>query len=356
MKQHVTRIARASIGALAGIAMVSLTACEADDASEPSDTNADVAEDAGTDTTEADTAEADSVEMDVPDDTGGIPTPDALGGACELAVRAGVFVVEAGRFGSVAGSMASGVVPVTILEETVTEGDCRLMKRNNPFCSPPCSSGETCDFDGSCIAFPETLDIGDVVIDGLAEGSVTMSAVPPGNNYFNTSVPNPPFAPDTTLRLSTSDSPAQSATTLFGCGFELITGTAEWQVAPGEDLEINWEAPTTPDPLVSVSLEMNVDQHGNSPVILQCEFDDDGAATIPASVIDALLEAGVTGFPNGVLRRRTVDSVSTNSLCMEFEVSSKFVPDVTVDGHTPCSSNADCPDGQTCNVAIESCL
>ena len=104
-----------------------------------------------------------------------------------------------------------------------------------------------------------------------------------------------------------------------------------------------------------VRVDVNIDQHGNSPVVLQCDFPDTGSAVISAALVDALLTSGVSGYPNGRISRRTVDSAPVGDGCMEFIVASPRGPDVRVIGHTPCKSDTDCPEGETCNVAVETC-
>lgn len=298
--------------------------------------------------------DADSVGPDTPDtpDTG----PVVLRGECALDNKGGTFTVAASdTFPFISGSMSNGVVPVTILEEVTVVGDCRLMRRNNPFCAPPCGPGTTCDFDGSCIPFPLPQDLGDVAISGLTEGTVTMTPVQPGNNYFNTQVPNPPFDAGAAILMTTGAKGAYGAKMLHGRGFEVLAANDSWSVAASADFEVTWTAPTAATEGVKVHLEMNLDQHGNSPIILTCDFDDDGSATVPASLIDELLNSGISGFPNGELRRQTVDSVPMGSLCMELVVSSGIVPSVQIDGHTPCNTTLDCPAGQICNAPINTC-
>ena len=329
----------------------SMTGCPTEDPP-PVDTDTAVQQDTVADTT------ADVPTADTPADPGVDAGPVTLAGPCSLATRYGGFLVQSDDlFGYVDGAVSNGVIPVTILEEVGVEGDCKLLKRNNPFCSPPCGPGDTCDFDGSCITFPEPQDLGTVTLDGLVDGTISMDPVQPGNTYFNTSVPNPPFAPGAALTLRTGASGTWGAQVLHGVGFEpLSLGTdTEWSVAQATPLTITWTPPSDTESPARVALMLNIDQHGNSPYNLVCEFDDTGSAEIPASLIDQLLTAGVSGFPNGSLTRRTVDSAQVGDGCMEFVVGALAVPDVRVTGHTPCNSTNDCPSGQTCNVPINTC-
>ena len=70
--------------------------------------------------------------------------PD-LAGPCPLASRhGGLEVVDDGEYGWIDGTVEDGVLPVSVLEVVATEGDCRLYKKTNPFCDPPCDPGEAC--------------------------------------------------------------------------------------------------------------------------------------------------------------------------------------------------------------------
>ena len=76
------------------------------------------------------------------DDSGVDAETVPLSGECSLEEDFGGFVVEEYDTSvNVAGSVSDGVVPITILEEIAASGECKLLRRNNPYCDPPCSSG-----------------------------------------------------------------------------------------------------------------------------------------------------------------------------------------------------------------------
>jgi hypothetical protein len=102
-------------------------------------------------------------------------------------------------------------------------------------------------------------------------------------------------------------------------------------------------------------LTINIDQHGVTPTALFCSFADDGEGTVPASLLKTLIGQGVTGFPDGSLTRRTVDSTAVGDGCEELVVSSLHDADVNVVGYTPCNNDKMCPDGQHCNLELERC-
>lgn len=272
-----------------------------------------------------------------------------------MAVDYGGFVVDALLdYSTVSGAVSDGVVPMTVLEEVAAEDDCRALRRNNPYCDPPCELDQACDFDGGCVPWPETQDHGTVTILGLGE-PVEMAPVSPGFTYFDTSVSHPPYEPGQLVQLNTQAGP-WGPLTLHGVGVSQLVLTQEtWLLYEGQDLAVAWEPPSG---VVrsEVVLGINIDQHGATPISLSCAFDDDGEGIIPAATIDLLVAAGVTGFPNGSLVRRTADSVALGDAgCMDFVLSSTRMPDVRVDGYTPCDDDEDCPDGQECNEVLEIC-
>jgi hypothetical protein len=88
---------------------------------------------------------------------------------------------------------------------------------------------------------------------------------------------------------------------------------------------------------------------------MTCLTEDDGELEITAKLIDALLDAGISGFPTGNVYRETLDSVELDAGCVELGVGAHEQRTLKVAGYVPCMKQADCPDGQTCNVALERC-
>ncbi len=293
-----------------------------------------------------------------PDDDDSAELPDrdvTLAGECDMAELWGAFSVEAQPlFGVVDGSVADGVVPVSILEELESSGDCTLFRRNNPFCDPACQPGFTCDHTGECIPFPENQDLGQVTVRGLL-GEVAMDPVQPGNRYFATQLPNPPFEPAAKVLLDALSTP-WGAIELEGFGVApLVVPEDPLLVEEGEPMAVTWTA-STAVPEAQVHLEFTIDQHGTSPVRVRCDFEDTGSAEVPAATIDALMGAGVSGWPNASLSRRTVDSAAIGEGCLELRVGSITLPPVRVAGHTPCNGPEDCPDGLTCDIPTNTCI
>ena len=286
-----------------------------------------------------------------------LPGPDEidLDGLCPLEDRYGAFLVEAyDSYTILQGQIADGVVPVTILEEVYSEGGCALLKRNNPFCDPACEPGFTCDFDGECIVFAEPQDLGTVTVDGLVE-RLEIEPVNPGWNYFSTTLPHPAMTAGETIRITTGDG-RWAPFELWGVGVEPLEIPPEttWIIDGGEPVTVTWTPPSGPT-WAEVSFRLNIDQHGNSPVTLHCAFEDTGEAEVPAAAVDALLDSGVSGWPNATLSRRTADSADVGEGCAELLVSSLQAGTVELADYIPCNAQTPCPDGMTCDLAIELC-
>jgi hypothetical protein len=77
-------------------------------------------------------------------------------------------------------------------------------------------------------------------------------------------------------------------------------------------------------------VRVNVDQHGTAPVTIVCDTADDGGFAIPVALIDAMFDAGVSGFPSGALVRRTVDRTAGDAGCIDLHVASERQADVVV--------------------------
>ncbi|MDP2315485.1 MAG: hypothetical protein Q8P41_21485 [Pseudomonadota bacterium] len=290
------------------------------------------------------------------DDTGGPdPATVPLAGECTDDAHWGAFAIDSNEdYAYVTGSISNGVVPVSVLTQMMESGDCKIWRRENPFCDPSCDPGYTCDLSGECVTYPTTQDLGVVTVDGLSQ-PVSMEAVTPGYTYFDTSLPNPPWTPGSLLTLDTSGG-AYDPVRLYGVApAALAPVSMDWVINPGQPLAVAWDAPASAV-RTELVLNLRIDQHGLTPSSIECVFTDDGAAEVPSDVIEELMGYGVTGFPAGDLTRRTADSSAIGAGgCIDLVASSSRLAHVEIDGYTPCTRDPDCPDGQTCNEALERC-
>lgn len=296
---------------------------------------------------DTDTAQAPSAPLD--------PATVPLAGSCPMETGyGGLSVVVESDATSLDGQVADSILPTNVREELTAEGDCRVLRRDNPHCDPDCDPGYTCDLEQTCVAYPANQDLGTVTVDGL-DAEVEMEATFPGNTYYDTSLPHPAYTTGVVLTLSMPGG-AYGPAELHGVGvepFEMDEQT--WILYESADMAIGWPAPSTDVVRSEIAVSLSIDQHGVTPSTLECVFEDDGEGTVPASTIAALVSVGVTGFPTGSITRRTVDNAPAGEGCMEFGVRATRTVPVDVVGYTPCVSQADCPEGQTCDLEFQVC-
>jgi hypothetical protein len=255
-----------------------------------------------------------------------IPT---LSGACDPNVTIGSFsLVHEVGYSVISGQVADGVVPATILKKVGQSGTCVLLQQVSPFCDPACPSGTTCDFDGTCIPYPNPVSVGHVVVTGL-KVSVDMAPTGQSLTYFNTQLPHPAFDPGACIELTAAGGDT-AGFTLHGTGVTplVIPGEA-WVMRYGQALPITWTA--SGDNQARVLISLNIDQHGLSPVTLVCDVEDSGSYAVPAEMVNALMDFGYTGLAKGDIYRQTVDSVETTLGCVEFKVASHVEADLQVE-------------------------
>lgn len=294
---------------------------------------------------------------DTSDADGETSTGPELAGACPLPSRLGGFtVVDDGEYGYISGEIANGVLPVSVLEIVTTIGDCTLYRKENPFCEGTCSPSDTCDYNGECIPFPLPQDLGTATVTGLEGGDAVMSV---GPTYFATELPYPPWTGGAALTLRSTGG-FFTALALDGVAPQTFSiSDTTWTVNRGQPITARWSAPSG-EVETHVELQLLIDQHGNAPASVKCNFADDGEGEVPAAIIDAMLDSGVSGFPSGKLVRQTVDSMTIKAGeltgCADFAARAPRSVKVNVSGFTPCTNDNQCPDGQTCNEPIETCV
>ncbi len=315
--------------------LVVLAGCPPSNPTEPPDPTEDPDPTDGPDPTDAPT---DCVEPEE-----GVPA-----GFCGPDERVGGFVVdEQADFTVVSGQVFDAINPQNILQVVASEGECALLSRPVLFCDPPCGPGEVCDGE-ACVPYPLSVDMGTVYISGL-ETCVEMEPIQPGNSYSFNSLPYPGMAAGDPIQL---DAPGLQ---LHARGVEPIVFPAgDWVMVQGQAMEIQWTPPSVGGSRILVS--MSIDQHGASPLRLDCNFEDDGSGTVPANLVDQLINSGVTGFPAASIRRVSADRATLEQGCVDLVVASSRPHGLNVDGFTPCTRNEDCPPPQVCDVPNEICV
>lgn len=291
--------------------------------------------------------------------SGGVAASELPYAPCPAESDVGGFSIELGDgFTSVDGKVFDSVTPSLVPQLIASEGDCRLVALPNLLCDPACpSSTETCGPGNQCMPQPVARSVGTVSVSGLAR-PVEMTANPNTGSYRPPppALPHPGFIPGADLRLAASGGDV-APFELRGSGIEPFQFTGETlAIAAGAPADLRWAPPAQTGP-ARVRAVLDINNHGSSNTAIECNFPDTGSAQIPASLIDALIARGASGFPTLGITRRTATSASIEPGCVQLVVTTdiQYAIDVTLPGLTSCNDNAMCPEGQTCQLLERIC-
>jgi len=290
---------------------------------------------------------------------GGVAASELPYQPCPAESDVGGFNIELGDgFTSVDGRVFDGVTPSLVPETVASAGDCRLVTLPNLLCDPACpASTETCGADNQCRPLPVAHSVGTVSVSGLARDvELTANANTGSYRPAPPALPHPGFAPGADLRLSASGGD-YAAFELRGWGIEPFQFTGDTlAVGGGVPADLSWAPPAQAGP-ARVRAVLNINNHGSSNTAIECDFPDTGSAQIPASLIDALIARGASGFPTLGITRRTATSASIEPGCVQLVVTTdiQYSIDVALAGLTSCNDDSMCPDGQTCKPIERFC-
>jgi hypothetical protein len=210
-----------------------------------------------------------------------------------------------------------------------------------------------CGEEGVCIPAPVVHDVGTVTVGGL-NTELSMTAIM-GTYNQRVSEPYPAYNEGATLTLSTGGGD-YNPFSMTAQGIAPLTTT---QTVVAVDLDqpvsVTWGAGSgMTDAYVHIRLVVN----GHGPVntgLIECEAPDTGAFTIPADIATELVHLGLSGFPQVDVTRISGSSTTIEPGCVDMKVSSAVTVPVEVQGMISCSSDEDCPVGQTCSSTHSIC-
>jgi hypothetical protein len=271
---------------------------------------------------------------------------------CPDAVHIGGFtLVLDDEYTGLSGAVADGVVPSNIAHLVAEEGPCRLLEKENLFCDPPCVPGETCGTEGACIPYPDNRDVGLVTVTGLVEPLEIEAKW--GDNYNNPgTMAHPGFETGATIQLTAAGAEL-AGFQLQGYGVESLQVSGK-SVSIGSEgaSEVSWTAPAAASPAM-IHLALNINNHGSTSAWIECDAEDSGSLTLPATLITELYAMGLSGFPSLNVTRQSVDSADLEPGCVQLAVTSIRALAVEVDGVTSCTQDNQCPPNQTCGVDLQ---
>jgi hypothetical protein len=291
--------------------------------------------------------------------TGGQPA-SAFRGPCSNTTRLGPFSVllqEEVPGNPAYTKIAGGIYDKVNLaglwkQEGETVGGCGLWVGPNNTCSPSCASPQVCVGSNQCAAAAVLQSVGIGSIVGL--GSSAISLAPLANNSYSESLsdPYPPFVHGAAIELNFPGA-AGPAFKVAGQGFQPLNFEGkELKATRGADFSFTWMPPAKTGP-ATIQATMEIGHHGGVAARVECDFPENGSAKIPASLVSALMDKGVHGYPQIVLSRRVVDSTQVTGGCIDLTVASdalRFLIACPTAGNcqTSCTVDGDCMSPQTC--------
>jgi hypothetical protein len=254
---------------------------------------------------------------------------------------------------TVLGKVYDGPTPAQLVwEKQAEEGACRLSTPRVPFCSTSCGGSAVCVEDETCQPYPTAHGAGAVTVTGIATtgGGSGFAMSPIANAYqvpAGTEIAYPGFAEgDAVTFAAAGDYWAPFQITAPGV-HPLALGGAAITLASGTAIPLGWDPPAKAG-ISTIYVKLDISHHGGTKGMIECEAEDTGSLTIPASLLDSLLDLGVAGYPSIVVTRRATGSVTIASGRVDLVISSTVEQAVSVEGLTSCTSDADCPAGETC--------
>ncbi len=276
-------------------------------------------------------------------DAGTIDVSGLLYEPCQPAFHVGGFdIILDDEFTAVQGQVFDAVSPSRQHEVIRREGDCAWMRAPTLVCNPSCGVGTTCTPQGTCTPTPVAVTAGTVTAEGL-RAAVSMEPRAPAFFYsFTGDLPHPGFTPGAGMRVR------GDGFELLGWGIEALeTASSTIEMQRDTPLVLSWGAPSLTGPS-KIEISVNINGHGLVGSHLECVVDDTGSYTIPATLINDLMDDGLSGFPSLTIRRTTTDNASVAGGCIELDVESSDTIDITIPGLTSCDGDEDCTPPETC--------
>jgi hypothetical protein len=269
--------------------------------------------------------------------------PDVLVGTFEVELNEG--------YTSVLGAVYDGPQPSGVVWDTAaTDGACALLEPRIPFCSTACGSDAVCVDDETCQAYSTKQSVGTVDVDGVAtaDGAAGFAMQPIVQTYQPTvALAYPGFAEGDAIRFAAAGSDFTGGFTLAATGIAPLEVTSQdLALARDQPLALTWTAPAADAATVTVALDIS--HHGGTRGKIVCAAPDTGSLAIAAPLVTELLDLGAAGYPTIILGRELTGSTVISAGRVDLVIASEVELPVTVPGVQSCTSDDDCPDGQTC--------
>lgn len=258
-----------------------------------------------------------------------------------------------------AGVVNDKVPPASVIwTRSSLDGDCELLVPDVPFCNTPCVPGtEVCVADDTCEAVATKQDVGTVTVSGVrtATGATSFELTSVSNNYQvpgSITLAYPGFAAGDALAVAAAGSAFTPPFTITAPGIAPLDVTnPDRDLARNTAVELTWTPPAS-GASSRVLLKLDISHHGGSKGKIECDTADDGALTLSAPMVTALLDLGAAGFPTIELTRVASGNALTTAGRVDLLVTSAIERPVTVPGITSCTDDSECTPPATCQADL----
>lgn len=170
-------------------------------------------------------------------------------------------------------------------------GDCAVYTHPAPgFCDPACGD-QFCTAEATCVPYPSTVSAGDITVAGL-RWPLTFTPGTLGYEHDARATPTDLFDDDALITATAAGADVPGLT-LTARGVRAMVAPLEYrELEAGVAETVTWTAEG--DGRVQVAFRRG--WHGGPyTALLVCESDDSGAVTVPASMVDAYIDASGSG-------------------------------------------------------------
>lgn len=278
-------------------------------------------------------------------DAGGT-TPDtgspSKGPAGNFTIALNPPVDDAPAYTSILGKVYSAAYPTEIIETVIaSDSNCKVYKYSIQACfEPACSGDQTCVAENVCETKPSPVSVGDVSVAGVGSAPLKLS-VTNYNYQYPLDLPYPGVTEGQPVTL-TGTGGAFAAFTVTAKGVAPIaTSNASYLITKDQPLTLNW-TPGASSVGAEVTVTLNISKHGGSAGYMHCKTTDSGSLTIGADVLKKLLDLGVAGFPELLLRRSTHGEATLGAGKIALDIFAEAKPVLNIEGYCSCFNSSDC--------------
>jgi hypothetical protein len=206
--------------------------------------------------------------------------------------------------------------------------------------NPACTASQTCTGTNVCKDKPSLVSVGDVTLDGIGASQLKLSAT--NNNYqYPIDLPYPGFDEGAVVTLNATGG-AFAAFSVSAKGVAPVElEQSSYELSTGKALTIDWTAGSA-SAGAKILISLNISKHGGSAGYMKCQTSDSGSLTIPANLVQALLDLGVAGFPELLFTRSARAEASVSAGKIGFEIDALAKPPLSIEGYCSCFDSGDC--------------